>query len=93
MVFLVVGIGAALGTFSVGGVSVGPAAALFVGLGVGAIDERLSGVPTLGVIRELGLVLFTYTLGLASGPGFFAALTTSGGLSRTIRRFPAPSHE
>jgi putative transport protein len=78
LVFIVVGVGAACGTVSIRGVSIGPAAALFVGLGVGAIDERLSGVGELGVVRELGLVLFTYTLGLASGPSFFAALRRGG---------------
>ena len=43
LVFLVVGFGAGLGAVRVKGVSVGPAAALFVGLAVGAVDETLSG--------------------------------------------------
>ena len=78
LVFLVVGFGAGLGAVRVKGVSVGPAAALFVGLAVGAVDETLSGAEGLGLLRELGLVLFTYTVGLASGPTFFAGLRRGG---------------
>ncbi len=78
LVFLVVGIGAGIGTLRYRGLAVGPAAALFVGLAVGAIDDRLSGASGLGLLRELGLVLFTYTLGLASGPTFAAGLRRGG---------------
>jgi putative transport protein len=63
------------------GVSVGPAAALFAGLAVGAIDERLSGASGLGVLRELGLVLFTYTVGLASGPTFVNGVRRGGAMA------------
>src|SRR5512134_3084117 len=58
--------------------SLGPAAALFVGLAVGAIDESLSSASGLGLLKELGLVLFTYTVGLASGPAFFGGLRRGG---------------
>jgi putative transport protein len=78
LVFLVVGLGAGVGAVRVKGVSLGPAAALFVGLAVGAVDEALSGAEGLGLLRELGLVLFTYTVGLASGPTFFAGLKRGG---------------
>jgi putative transport protein len=78
LVFLVVGLGAGLGAVRVKGVAIGPAAALFVGLAVGAIDEALSGADGLGLLRELGLVLFTYTVGLASGPTFVAGLRRGG---------------
>jgi putative transport protein len=78
LVFLVVGFGAGVGAVRVKGVSLGPAAALFVGLAVGAVDETLSGAEGLGLLRELGLVLFTYTVGLASGPTFFAGLRRGG---------------
>ena len=78
LVFLVVGFGAGLGAVRVKGVSLGPAAALFVGLAVGAVDETLSGAEGLVLLRELGLVLFTYTVGLASGPTFFAGFRRGG---------------
>ena len=78
LAFLVVGIGAGIGAIRIRGVSVGPAAALFVGLAVGAIDDSLSGAEGLAILRELGLVLFTYTVGLAAGPTFFAGLRRGG---------------
>jgi putative transport protein len=78
LVFVVIGVAAALGAVRARGVSIGPAAALFVGLGVGAVDKSLSGAGGLGVLKELGLVLFTYTVGLASGPTFFGGLRRGG---------------
>jgi putative transport protein len=78
LVFMVMAVAAALGAVRLRGVALGPAAALFAGLGVGAIDESLSGADGLGRLRELGLVLFAYTLGLASGPAFFAGLRRGG---------------
>jgi putative transport protein len=79
LLFLVVGLGAGLGAVRIKGVAIGPAAALFVGLGFGALDDRLSDLGALSIFRELGLVLFTYTVGLASGPTFFAAIRRGAG--------------
>lgn len=78
LVFLVLGVGAGVGTFKVRGISFRPAAALFVGLAVGALDDALSGAIGLGPLREFGLVLFTYTVGLASGPTFLTGLKRGG---------------
>ena len=78
LVLVVMGIGAGVGTVRTSGVSLGPAAALFVGLLIGALDERLSGATGLGVLQELGLVLFTYTVGLASGPTFVNGVRRGG---------------
>jgi putative transport protein len=78
LVFVTLGLGAGLGSVRVKGVALGPAAALFVGLAIGAFDESLSGAEGLDVLRELGLVLFTYTVGLASGPTFLSGLRRGG---------------
>ena len=78
IVFIVIGLGAGVGGLRLKGFSFGPAAALFVGLAFGAIDERISGLKSLGLFRELGLVLFTYTVGLASGPTFVLGLKRGG---------------
>jgi putative transport protein len=78
LVLAVIAVGAGVGALTVGGISLGAAAALFGGLAVGAVDERLSDAAGLGILRELGLVLFTYTIGLASGPTFFAGLRRGG---------------
>ena len=63
--FLVVGLGSAVGLVPFGPIRLGPAGALFVGLAVGAMDERLG--QDLGLARTIGLALFVYTVGLLSG--------------------------
>lgn len=78
LVLLVMGVSAAVGGIRAAGVALGPAAALFVGLAVGALDDRIAGGSGLGVLRQFGLVLFTYTVGVASGPGFVAGLRRGG---------------
>src|SRR5690606_31788472 len=55
--------------------SLGVSAILFVGLAVGALDPELK-LPEN--FSQLGLVLFVYTIGLTSGPGFFASLRRKG---------------
>src|SRR5512140_2920006 len=70
LLFFIIGIGYLLGTIRVFGFSLGPAAVLFTGLFVGAVDPRLR-IPDL--VYVLGLVLFVYTIGLQSGPTFFAS--------------------
>jgi putative transport protein len=75
LLFVVAGLGYPLGKIRVAGSSLGVAAVLFVGLAIGALDSRLT-VPA--IISELGLVIFVYTVGLSSGPGFFAALRRKG---------------
>jgi putative transport protein len=84
LVFLVIGVGAGVGSVRVRGISLGPAAALFVGLAVGAVDDAVSGADGLGLLRQLGLVLFTYTVGLASGPTFLAGLRRGGALAVAV---------
>lgn len=75
--FLVLAAGTALGALRVGGVSVGPAGALFAGLAVSALEPEVAGVvPQL--LGTLGLTLFAYTIGLASGPSFFRGLRRAG---------------
>ncbi len=73
--FFVAAIGFPLGRIKVRGVSLGVAAVLFVGLAVGALDPNLK-LPE--IIYQLGLVLFVYTIGLSSGPSFFASLRGKG---------------
>ncbi len=75
LLMVVAGLGYLLGKVQVGGFGLGVAAVLFVGLGVGALDETLK-LPEL--VFQLGLILFVYTVGLSSGPGFFAALRARG---------------
>lgn len=75
LLFLVSTIGYYLGEIRFGGAGLGIAAVLFVGLAFGALDPRISLPPEL---VSLGLALFVYSIGLASGPGFFASFSRSG---------------
>jgi putative transport protein len=75
LLFVVSALGFLLGHVRVGGFSLGVAAVLFVGLGFGALDPRLA-LPE--IVQTLGLVLFVYSVGLSSGPGFFGSLRRRG---------------
>ena len=75
LLFGVLAFGYAAGRFKIGGVSLGVAAVLFVGLAAGSLDSRLQ-LPE--IVQRFGLVLFVYTVGIASGPGFFASFRRRG---------------
>ncbi|MCL4706086.1 transporter [bacterium] len=75
LLFIVAAIGFPLGHIKIRGSSLGVAAVLFVGLAFGALHPDLK-LPE--IIYLLGLVLFVYTIGLSSGPGFFASFRRSG---------------
>ncbi|MDV3223216.1 aspartate:alanine exchanger family transporter [Intrasporangium sp.] len=68
-------VGAALGSVRIGGVSIGPAAVLFGAIAVSAVAAA-SGIrlELPHVVGTLGLVLFTYTVGITSGPSFFSSV-------------------
>ncbi|HEX3282237.1 MAG TPA: hypothetical protein VHR36_13465, partial [Pyrinomonadaceae bacterium] len=70
-------LGMALGSVKFRGVGLGTAGVLFAGIIVGhfgnPVDSR-----TLNFVKEFGLILFVFSLGLQLGPGFFAALREQG---------------
>ena len=70
-------IGMALGSVKVKGIGLGTAGVLFAGILVGhfgkAVDHH-----TLDFVKEFGLILFVFTIGLQLGPGFLAALQQQG---------------
>ena len=75
LLFVVAAIGYPLGRVKIKGSSLGVAAVLFVGLAIGSLhpDMRLP-----EIVYLFGLVLFVYTIGLSSGPGFFASFRRKG---------------
>src|SRR6186713_2260215 len=75
LLFMVAALGCLLGRLRVLGFSLGVAAVLFAGLLVG---WWIPGIQLPDFVAQLGLVLFVYTLGLASGPAFFASLRLRG---------------
>ena len=77
LLFVVAAIGYPVGQFRVAGTNLGVGAVLFAGLAIGALDPSLK-LPE--IVYLLGLVLFVYTVGLANGTSFVAALVSGRGL-------------
>lgn len=75
LLFAIAGTGFLFGRIRVGGFSLGVAAVLFAGIGFGAVDGRLRIDES---VWTLGLAVFVYTVGLASGPTFVAAIRRRG---------------
>ncbi len=75
LLFVVAAIGYPLGRVKLWGTSLGIAGVLFAGLAIGALHPDLK-LPE--VVYLLGLAIFVYTVGLASGPGFFASFRRKG---------------
>ena len=75
LLFIVIALGYFLGKIKIKGFSLGIANVLFVGLAFGSLSESLA-LPD--IIYILGLVLFVYTSGLQSGPGFFRSFNKMG---------------
>ena len=70
LLFSIIGIGFLLGQIRILGFNLGVSAVLFVGIAFGALDKRLVLPEEIYII---GLVLFVYSIGLQSGPSFFAS--------------------
>jgi putative transport protein len=79
---LVITLGLILGKVKVKNVSLGLTWVLIVGIVFGYFNLNLN-VELLHFLREFGLVLFVYALGLQVGPGFFASFK-KGGLQLNI---------
>jgi putative transport protein len=81
MLSLVAVLGLTLGELRFGGIGLGIAGVLFAGIGVGHV-AKLAEIPLdaamLDFVREFGLILFVYSIGIQVGPGFFSALKRSG---------------
>ncbi|MCI4648145.1 aspartate:alanine exchanger family transporter [Phaeodactylibacter sp.] len=75
LLFVVAGLGYGVGSIRIRGSNLGVAAVLFVGLGVGGLSPELH-IPD--IIIFLGLAMFVYTIGLSSGPSFFATFRQRG---------------
>lgn len=69
--------GLALGHLRLRGVGLGSAGVLFVGLFAGSLGFGIDHT-VLEFLREFGLMLFVFTMGLQLGPGFFASLRRAG---------------
>lgn len=88
VVFILVGIGAALGRIRVAGISLGAVGVLFAAMGLTAWGVSLGVTIELpAFIGDLGLVLFAFCVGLIAGPGFGAALRSAYPLLLVVTAF------
>jgi len=78
LLFVVIALGLLLGRLQVKGVRLGIAAVLFTGMALSATLELAPHVRAGHQLKEMGLVLFVYCVGLTSAPGFFSAWRSTG---------------
>lgn len=74
---LVIAFGVILGKIKIFGVSLGVTFVLFVGIIVGHLQLTVN-TDILHFIREFGLILFIFSIGLQVGPGFFSSFKRGG---------------
>lgn len=87
---LVISLGVKLGRIKFGGIALGVTFVLFAGIVVGHIYSHYIVDPSgalithagqkelIDFVKELGLILFVYCIGLQVGPGFFATFKKGG---------------
>ena len=73
VLFLIIGLGMALGAIKIAGLSLGTSGVLFVALVAGHFGYH---VPE--GVRDVGLALFVYCIGLGAGARFFTAIARQG---------------
>lgn len=73
----VIAAGVFLGKLKLGGVSLGVTFVLFVGILMGHLGYEVE-ENVLKFIREFGLILFIFSIGLQVGPGFFSSFKRGG---------------
>ena len=74
---LIGALGLVIASVKVRGVGLGIAGVLFAGIIVGHFGFHIE-KEILEFVREFGLILFVFTIGLQLGPGFFASLRKLG---------------
>lgn len=77
LVALSIALGLALSRIKIGGVSLGVTWVLFVGI-VASHFGLVLDATTSHFVKEFGLILFIYSIGLQVGPGFFASFRKGG---------------
>lgn len=74
---IVIASGLYLGKFKIKGISIGSTWILFMGILLGHFGLRINPV-MLGFIKDFGLILFVFAIGLQVGPGFFHSFRKDG---------------
>lgn len=74
---IVIAVGIMLGKIKFGGVSLGVTFVLFVGIIMGQLGYTADG-NVIKFLREFGLILFIFAIGLQVGPAFFSSFKEGG---------------
>ncbi|MGL5111605.1 MAG: putative transporter [Flavobacterium sp.] len=77
VLFLTISIGFFAGRLKIGKVSLGVSAVMFVGLFLGHLGFSMNS-DLIQFIREFGLILFVYGIGIQVGPSFFSSFKKEG---------------
>ena len=76
-IMLAIGTGVFLGRLKLGKITFGVSAVMFTGLILGHYGYRINH-DILDFIRDFGLILFVYGIGLQVGPSFFSSFRNEG---------------
>lgn len=74
---IVIAVGIPLGRIKFFGISLGITLVLFVGIVLGQLGFQIND-NVLHFVKEFGLILFVFSIGLQVGPGFFASFKKGG---------------
>ncbi len=77
VLFLAISVGFFVGRIKIGSVSLGVSAVMFVGLFLGHFGFTMN-VDLIQFVREFGLILFVYGIGIQVGPTFFSSFKKEG---------------
>jgi putative transport protein len=77
VLFMAISIGFFAGKLKIGNVSLGVSAVMFVGLFLGHLGYGMN-AELIQFVREFGLILFVYGIGIQVGPTFFSSFKKEG---------------
>lgn len=77
VIMLAIGTGIFLGRIKMGKISLGVSGVMFTGLLLGHYGYRIN-TEILNFIRDFGLILFVYGIGIQVGPSFFSSFKSEG---------------
>ncbi len=77
---LTIFLGSFIGQIKISGISLGAAGVLFCGIALGHIGFPVDAtqITALHFIRDFGLILFVYSIGIDTGPRFFTSFKSDG---------------
>jgi len=77
VLFLAISVGFFVGKIKIGSISLGVSAVMFVGLFLGHLGFSMN-AELIQFVREFGLILFVYGIGIQVGPTFFSSFKKEG---------------